>query len=696
MGEVSKTSGELGEDYVHDFLNLIGWTTSQENETIKCHESDKHNTTKAIKGKQTHGIDELFIYESPMDIGTMIHSVISVKHTIKEYPPVPNGKFKEFFNDLAYTIECYENSDLIDLQRENQSLDNEEIIGVLFWLSSPSDDNHSIISKVNTSILKDDLLYKRIHIIDNDRISFLRKSIDLVEEKFKGFEREFYYIDTPNNLDDSNKKYSGKILPVEMLSSDIQIFRLQKDKQIIVALVSKDKYCKDSLKRILGLAHRISNNLTSNIQIFFPSLNHKMYKSEITSVKSIFKDKLFINTTEVYGYDIGYRGSKTISNDLSEKVPNEDLEIEKIDNGKMLPYGENLRSLISNSLITSSELKNLLRLKGIYVCNPNKENTIPILSSLILSPKEFDSLREHQKTKEDNEKRATTKLKIEKKITSKEIKSILKTIDMNEVAKEKFSNYDFDMPKINSKIDEVKEQLTYDYKIKRYERNKSWDEQTNYFTGTVIFDYSKKDLEIISESIFTSKETQNINQKIINHCKEKLIETDIMSENVIEEKILMKEMSNEENLQFLLSFTDNKRLKDIEFIDINSIDIEIDNEITLPMDNKLKWMESKINKLKLDGKKIDDTEIITDINNHKYLKCLGIICDYKFENKIAKGSASIKLEFNTSYNGQFVINIQKLKFNKKLYKKKNIDEMIFTNINEIKHTKHKEIRDQRI
>ena len=76
MGEKSKNSGELGEAYVTNFLKLIGWATSQENESIGCVESDKHNTNGAQKGKTTHGIDALYTYESPLDSNMLIHSVV--------------------------------------------------------------------------------------------------------------------------------------------------------------------------------------------------------------------------------------------------------------------------------------------------------------------------------------------------------------------------------------------------------------------------------------------------------------------------------------------------------------------------------------------------------------------------------------------------------------------------------------------
>lgn len=696
MGEASKSSGELGERYVENFLNLIGWTTGQSNESIPCIESEKHKNPTAKGGRKTHGIDELYTYESPMDSNTLIHSVMSVKHTDDVYPNSPNSKFKEHIADLAYAIECFIESELIANNREGYEIENEQIVGVLFWLSSKSPKEASIISKIKNPELKNDLVFDRIHVIDNDRIEFISKSINIIKEKFSSYKFSFYYIDTPNNLSDKEKQCSGNILPIEMLNSDIQVFKLEKEKEIILAIVVKDNFDVESLKRILGLAHRITNNLTSNVQIFFPQLEHERQDNInlISRIKNQFKDKEFINTTYVYGYDLGFKGTNQII-ETSNAIPNEIIEEQTLDNGKILPYGEQLRSLLSNSLISPSELKILLRDKGIFVCDPVKENTIPVLTSMFLSPEEFDILKEKQKTKEDKEKRHSSKFKTEQKVTVETLKSALKSIDLNILDKQKIKNYKFKTPKVTYEMNKEKNELVLNYEIERYQRNKSWDEQTNFFKGSVVLDCNGEELEIIAKNIATSKETLEINQLIINHTKSKLIENKIISKTAKEEKILMNDMTNKEVLKFLLSFTNNDNLTDIEFIDIISIDIEIDETITLPEESKIKWMENKIQKLKLDGKKIEDIEILTDDTNHEYLKCWGIVAEFKYDNLEAKGSSVVEFKFNTSNKGEFFIQIGKSKFDKKIYKQKNIDQMILKDIDNIKYIIHKEIMDSK-
>ena len=72
-----------------------------------------------------------------------------------------------------------------------------------------------------------------------------------------------------------------------------------------------------------------------------------------------------------------------------------------------LPHGEGLKALINASSLTNSNLDKLLKNRGVFVDNKKKNNPISILASSLLSPNEFDFLREKQNFKEDKPKRST-------------------------------------------------------------------------------------------------------------------------------------------------------------------------------------------------------------------------------------------------------------------------------------------------
>lgn len=683
-GEDKKNSDDLGETYVSDFLNKIGWKSHLSGFSIDCKKEEKHD--KSIN-KGTHGIDKFFINESHLDTGRLIHSVVSSKHEKNAYNL---SLFKKFFIDLSDTVECYESSEDYEKNREGyETYKPDQIVGILFWISSGSDRNYSLIPQLNYR-LPSTLNYDRIQIMDNDRMEFIIKSIEAVDKKFPKYTREFYYIDTPNNIS-KDRIYSGKRLPLEMLNSDVLIFKIQKDKEIILVLTTKDEFHPDELKRLLSLAHFTSNNLTNNVVLLFPSFEHEVHNNiiEVNRIKNLFNDKDFIETTSVQGYDIGFKDVlKKI--DTTDEVSTEVIIKPKKDNGKILPYGEYLRSFINNSSITESELNIFLKRKGIYFSDAKKENMIPLIASLVISPKEFDILQDHHQLTENKDKNRSSRLDTVSQVTGQDLGKVLKSINLNQIAKSNFSMYQFTNPIVTFRLDETNKQLLLEYEIESYYRNRTWDEQITNFKGKVAFDYSGKSLEIISNNIYTSKETYEINRQIINFAKTELKKANLIK-NTIEKLIVMDGLSNSQILKFLLSFSSNELFNEIEFSNIISVDIELSEEI--PDESDIKWMEHHVKKLKLDGAKIEELAIINENENHEYLKCWGIVVEYKVDNFKAKGSAVVKLEFSkVKNNNEFMVLIDKCKFDSKKYSEKVIREIVQKEIDSIKHDKFKEIK----
>lgn len=65
------------------------------------------------------------------------------------------------------------------------------------------------------------------------------------------------------------------------------------------------------------------------------------------------------------------------------------LDVETI-----LPYSETIRPLLAGQTLSNHDLKKLLNKKGVFLSSSEKERTTPILSSCLLSPTEFEFLRE--------------------------------------------------------------------------------------------------------------------------------------------------------------------------------------------------------------------------------------------------------------------------------------------------------------
>ena len=68
---------------------------------------------------------------------------------------------------------------------------------------------------------------------------------------------------------------------------------------------------------------------------------------------------------------------------------------------RFLPYGESLRAILQHPSIKDTERKQLLRMKGVFVNNADEDSTFPILTTSLLSPVEFEFMKEKLQAKED-------------------------------------------------------------------------------------------------------------------------------------------------------------------------------------------------------------------------------------------------------------------------------------------------------
>lgn len=306
MGEWSKKIGDLGEEIVKEFLGLIGWSDSQNNLPIPCMKKQKHSDDGKL---QTHGIDYLFSYESQLSNRTIEHLVISVKYTSVEYPASPSSKFKEFFFDLAKTMECFKNSTSRQaLNKQFSGVDHATDSGVLFWLSNNQNTYDDLISKISNVRSMDEYQFGTIYIVDNQRIGFIYDSIYLLKSKYKNSEIEFFYQTTGKNYNPTNRQVSGKILPVEFINASILLIKvISQDQRITFVISTIETFHEDRLKRLIGLAYDITSDLPDDTLILFPDYNRLTHGNMVKEAKSSFKDKRFTEKIKIDSYNGTFR-----------------------------------------------------------------------------------------------------------------------------------------------------------------------------------------------------------------------------------------------------------------------------------------------------------------------------------------------------------------------------------------------------
>jgi len=663
MGEWSKSVGEKGEKIVDEFLSMLGWNSTLINESLQCMYGEKHKNKRTERGKSTHGADSTYIYESPFFTGQLDHIIISSKFSYDKYPKSKDNRglntiFKEHFLDLSYTVECYQRSNLkIENAKGLKNIESEKFYGILFWLTNFQEDlEYSAVSRLTHNPEKT-LVYDVNYIIDNERASFVYNALKNLNSNYADYKQKFYYIDTGNNPSSRSKRYFGSELPIQLIISDILLFRLQKDKEYILVMIVKDNFSKESLNRILGLAHNLTKGL-SKINIHFPNYDTLKDDTVVKQVKRGFsKSSEVVDSINVFSYNekLTELGNDNRMNKLVEK----DEEV-KLEHNQILPYGNELRDLLSRSNITAFEMNKLLRSKGVYLSNPSKENILPILSSILLSPSEFDFLKDKQKTREDSGKRRSDlPIKCMDSIKNENLITILPpSLNLDEIAQNSLSSYKFHNVNLNFEmINDNPNKIKASFTITKFENNKIWFENKNEFDGYVIFELNQDKLEFKSSSIHTSLDTESIIDSIKKEVLKTLKSKQFIANDTKEEKILFDNfLKNHMSIPFFLKFT-TTGLKELVFENIISMELELNREETLPKNSDIKWMENKIQKFKLDGKEIQEVDLINSNKNYKYLHCWGIVAEYSFESKEGVGRCKVNFSFQKKGKCEFELHI---------------------------------------
>ena len=308
MGEWSRRIGEAGENLVAEYFKLIGWADAQKDIEMPCVKPEKH--TQSSTPRRTHGIDFLFSYVSPLADGTLNNIVASVKFTTQSYPERPSVKFKEYFGELAETLECFKNSaERRAASAGRMGINRVQDIGVLFWLNSAKNSEDDIVSRVARAPISDAFVYDSIYIVDNKRVAFVYDALQYAMRLYKTSEIEFFYFDTGKNINPLVGSKNGPILPVEFINANVLPLRIavSKTEAIVLMLFLIDEFSEENLRRLIGLAQKLSGNWASKTILCFPDFFPLQHENIVQRVKASFSDKKTTRNLEVSSYSSDFR-----------------------------------------------------------------------------------------------------------------------------------------------------------------------------------------------------------------------------------------------------------------------------------------------------------------------------------------------------------------------------------------------------
>lgn len=321
------------------------------------------------------------------------------------------------------------------------------------------------------------------------------------------------------------------------------------------------------------------------------------------------------------------------------------MEIEQEQSSKdFLPIGESLRAMISQSFLTAGQLKVLLNDKGIFIDENDKNKSVPLLMTTILSPNEFKELIDSQIKKEEKFKVNT--LTIPCNTNKKLLEVIPSTFSLNKVIDENHiykPNYKVKGNPQFTYVNGNPNQIQLAYEIERENKTKDWASSKTTHKALITLEKKETGIELVLTKSYTSKETNEINEFVLKNLKNHFKTNNIIKEEEDFVRILFKDFTNVNRVQFFYSFTSPALSRNLEFEEITDLNAQIDDSASAP--KEIKDFVTGINNLRINGKELQEHVFITNNTYHEKIIFSSISLKYKFDFGGIKGNCIVEFSF---------------------------------------------------
>jgi len=333
----------------------------------------------------------------------------------------------------------------------------------------------------------------------------------------------------------------------------------------------------------------------------------------------------------------------------------------------VLPFGNNLKELIVASNLSDDELRFLLQRKGIFQRISDKSHTVPLLSTLLLSPKEFHILKEKRSIKEATIKASNSFL--EWKGYDTPLRQVLKEDELKQLVLSHL-NESSPISLESFNVYNANEEIVIEGTASRTEWLKDVLSQKSEhdFKISISKSYDKKSLNFRTES--TIEELKNLNTSI-----QKSIERKLKTEKLVDPKKTINFVyahyftQHKFRYEYLGCFLESSFDK-ITFIKLTNFESGINKKAILP--DKFKWLnDQEITSMQLVGNNLQEADIFKLGAANSLI--FGVFeCDYSFNINNTTGTCKIAFGFprffdNLTKQVEFTVTVEavKFKFNEK-------------------------------
>ncbi len=306
-----------------------------------------------------------------------------------------------------------------------------------------------------------------------------------------------------------------------------------------------------------------------------------------------------------------------------------------------IPFGESIRGFANQQFISAAEISRALRKRGIFALNQGKDYTTPILQTLLLSPKEFDEIRDAYRYREDSLKTISREIVWGDKVNLSSINNL--PVNIEAFIKKHQPNCKLQQAPIRFvTVDNNPNHIKTDFVIQRNDINKAWYEQTNVFTATVEFINDNGRGRVIIKH--TAPETKELAEEIVHIKIGQFKDHNIMSKNSKPKEILFSEFENTERFTFFYHLT--TMMDGNEYIkckDIKDISIKPD-ELCEVLPEGIDWMK-KMKRIIISGDSLGQTFFMKETKFHNSLILWSIDALFNYSYKGEKGTFTACLGF---------------------------------------------------
>lgn len=364
---------------------------------------------------------------------------------------------------------------------------------------------------------------------------------------------------------------------------------------------------------------------------------------------------------------------------------------------QILPSGEMLRGFMEQSFVTKSDLKDLLRSRGVFTGNNEKHDTVPILMNTLLSPAEFDSLRECQKSKEDNPKVRSQTIAWDS--SESLIDSLPDNFNINSMIDLEFSNFNVNGSPYFIPVSGNPDHIRMDFSIERDDMSKNWASSKSIYPGSLEIQKISDGDEIKLVVTHTANETKYVANKASSNIIKSFKSKGCIDAASQVEKIAFNRFSNASRIEFFAAMTKGISSSLLSFVDLVDIEFSPDKDKKLPPE--MVWMEKKIDDLKLNGSTLHQTLFLKEKKLHDYIILYRVDSKFKFDIGGLKGECVINIQFADysrvkAVDSELEINVKSLSFNEspREIAKSEVKQKILKDIESIKISEFKKRADK--